>query len=82
MQAALASAKAADDEAKQKLLAEQQRSEELDKVILEKEEALLAVRKEVEKLRSDLIYQDRTERIAYAHTNTFFIKEEKIFMEI
>ena len=43
-----------------------------------KEEELLAAQKEIEKLRADLIYQDRTERIAYAHTNTFFIKEEKM----
>ena len=33
---------------------------------------------EIEKLRSELIYQERSERVAYAHTNTFFILEEKM----
>ena len=78
IETALASAKAADDEAEQKLLEEQRKSEELEQTLHEKEEELLAVQKEIEKLRADLIYQDRTERVAYAHTNTFFIKEEKM----
>ena len=46
--------------------------------IRKKAEELLTSQKEVEKLRADLIYQDRSERIAYAHTNTFFIMEEKM----
>ena len=44
----------------------------------EAEKALAQARAEIEKLRADLIQQNRSERIAYAHTNTFFIMEEKM----
>ena len=71
-------AKAADDETKEKLTAAQAKSVELETAVREKTEELLKAQKELEKLRSDLIYQDRMERIAYAHTNTFFIMEEKM----
>ena len=78
LKADFAQMKEADCEAQQKLIEEQAKAEELNRVIREKTEALLTAQKEIEKLRSDLIYQDRAERVAYAHTNTFFIKEEKM----
>ena len=50
----------------------------LEAALAEKSAELLAVQAEIEKLRGDLVYQNRMERVAYAHTNTFFIKEEKM----
>ena len=78
LKADFAQMKETDGATQQKLVEEQAKAEELNRLILEKTEALLTAQKEVEKLRADLIYQDRAERVAYAHTNTFFIKEEKM----
>ena len=51
---------------------------ELEAALAEKSEKLLALEAEIEKLRADLVYQNKAERVAYAHTNTFFIMEEKM----
>ena len=51
---------------------------DLEAALAEKSEKLLALEAEIEKLRADLIYQNKAERVAYAHTNTFFIMEEKM----
>ena len=51
---------------------------ELEAILSEKTAELLTAQAEIEKLRGDLVYQNKSERIAYAHTNTFFIMEEKM----
>ena len=66
--------KAHAEEAQQQML----KNAELENALAQKNADLLAVQAEIEKLRADLIYQNKAERIAYAHTNTFFIMEEKM----
>ena len=70
----LEKAKTLSDETQQQTV----RSAELEAALAEKSEELRAAQAEIEKLRADLIYQNKAERVAYAHTNTFFIMEEKM----
>ncbi|MBQ2988271.1 MAG: hypothetical protein IJD59_04120, partial [Clostridia bacterium] len=72
--AELAATKAALAEAQEQSL----RNAKLEAALAQKTAEILALQAETEKLRADLIYQDRSERVAYAHTNTFFIMEEKM----
>ena len=72
----------ADNEQLIEELTEAQRKAEktaaLETALAEKTAELEALQAEIEKLRADLVYQNKAERIAYAHTNTFFIMEEKM----